>query len=154
MLSLLFEQVWHLWIYFFGSFQLTSPLGHLHEFFPQAVHGIEVSQWIITCLIRDQWAAASLTAGAVWMKSLYFGFPDKGQHSKYFSYCGRFSGMWKFLQQDFVTIQLVDSREEWRSKWKKNPLEVKNYPSLEVALMKQRYSLVGMGCSLYLLCCS
>lgn len=41
--------------------------------------------------------------------------------------------MWKSLPQDFVTIQLVDSREEWRSKWKKNPLEVINYPFLEVS---------------------
>lgn len=46
--------------------------------------------------------------------------------------------MWRFLPQDFVTIQL-DSREEWRSKWKKNPLAVINYPALEVSL-KHRVS--------------
>lgn len=53
--------------------------------------------------------------------------------------------MWKFLPQDFVTIQLVDSREEWRSKWKENLLEVINYPSVEISLLKQRYRVSGGG---------
>lgn len=58
------------------------------------------------------------------------------------------------MPQDFVTIQLVDSREEWRSKWKKNPLEVINDPFLEVSDEKKIYRVSGGGGVLpVLLCC-
>lgn len=135
-----FEQVWHFWNYlllwitaFLPFLQLTSPLGYLHEFVPQAVHGVEVLQCIIARLIREPVSCSFTDCWCCLSEKPLLHFVDKGQHSKRYSYCGRFSGMWKFLPQDFVTGQLVDSREEWRSKWKKNPLEVINYPSLEVS---------------------
>jgi len=39
----------------------------------------------------------------------------------------------------------VDSRGEWRSKWKKNPLEVINYPALEISLPKIKHRVSAGG---------
>lgn len=47
----------------------------------------------------------------------------------------------------------VGSREEWRSKWKSNLLEVINYPALEISLLKISHGVCGGSgiCALALL---